>query len=293
MAKNNFLVLIRKRIDEIHREYSALRSAYETLDKVSGLRGRKVVIPDLTNWVESSEDVVAKVKKGKRGRPRKNPFVGANTDKNDTKIKKRGRPRKNPFLAANTDKNDTRIKKGKRGRKKSVVAVSKELSTAVKPVVKSAEPLKNKAKAEAPKKKSPGRPRLNKSVNKSVKPVKPVKTKSVADTKKVNNSKSLNKAVKNKKRSRVPNLASRITDIIKEHNRFITNADITDKLADTYPSKDKVELSKYLSVVMSQMKGRKEVAVIVKDHKGKRMRSGLWGLPGWFENGKPKNEYLK
>ncbi|MFM7104328.1 MAG: hypothetical protein ACKOW8_02325, partial [Flavobacteriales bacterium] len=138
-------------------------------------------------------------------------------------------------------------------------------------------------------KKSPGRPRIKKVD----KPTKGSVTKSTKNPKKSSKKRGLNVAGKKQKRARVPNLAGRIKDIIKDHNRFITNADITDKLAATYPLKDKAQLSKYLSVVMSQMKGRKDAAVIVKDHKGRRMRSGLWGLPNWFENGKPKNEYLK
>lgn len=266
MAKNNFLVLIRKRMDEIHREYNALRSAYETLDKVSGLRGRKVVIPDLAKWVGDGENVIPKEKKGKRGRPRKNPLITAENVKVETKTKK-----------------------GKRGRKKTVVAPSKELTSTTKTIAKEDKTPKVALKAELPKKRR-GRPKLNKSKEKLAKPV---KLKSVKSIPKVRKPKLRSSVGKKQKRTRVPNLAGRIREIMKEHNRFITNAEITDKLADTYPSKDKVQLSKYLSVVMSQMKGRKEAAVIVKDHKGNRMRSGLWGLPNWFENGKPKNEFLK
>lgn len=265
MAKNNFLVLIRKRMEEIQREFSALKSAYETLDKVSGLRGRKVVIPELTGLI-ADEKEVPKAKKGKRGRPRKYPL---NFSGNEVTEIKKG--------------------KGKRGRKKMVKITSKSEVLSSKPQEKMEKSAKV-VKEEAPKKKSPGRPKLNKSKEKSTK----IKTSKVlVKSQRAPKGKKAATSKARKKRTRVPNLAGKIMDIIKGANRFVTNAEITDKLTSTYPSKDKAQLSKYLSVVMSQMKGRKEAAVIVKDHKGKRMRSGLWGLPNWFENGKAKNEFLK
>jgi len=236
MAKNNFLVLIRKRIEEIHKEYSALRLAYETLEKVAGLRGRKVSIPDLSGLLDTDKSE-KQPKKGKRGRPRKYPIT----------------ENKNPI-------NETRKSKGKRGRKK----LNKSASIVENVGSNKAEIFKGKEKPKQVKV-----PKVKKSAKSAI------------------------KRIQKSSRTRVPNLAGRITDIIKGANRFVTNAEITDKLTSTYPSKDKAELSKYLSVVMSQMKGRKEAGVVVKDHKGKRMRSGLWGLPNWFENGKPKNEYLK
>jgi hypothetical protein len=41
------------------------------------------------------------------------------------------------------------------------------------------------------------------------------------------------------------------------------------------------------------MKARKELAVVTQDSKGNKMRSGLWGLPTWFDGTKPKAEFLK
>lgn len=268
MAKNNFLVLIRKRIEEIHREYNALKSAYETLDKVSGLRGRKVVLPELSDMISDGE-AGQKEKKGKRGRPRKKVDVPS---VNENSQSKKG--------------------KGKRGRKKGSVNKAKESIAIVltKPAKIADKPAKGASLTETPKKKSPGRPKLNKGKSKSSNSK---SVNAVSEKNKPSKSKKTNASAKKNKRSRVPNLAGRISDIIKTSNRFVTNAEITDKLASTYPSKDRNQLSKYLSVVLSQMKGRKEAAVIVKDHKGNRMRSGLWGLPNWFENGRPKNEYLK
>ena len=265
MAKNNFLVLIRKRIEEIHKEYSALRTAYDTLEKVSGLRGRKVSIPELSDLLENNK-------------PEKQPKKG-----------KRGRPRKNPFTEIKNSTNETEKPKGKRGRKKVIKStLNKEgglIATA-----KDTSKIKEKSLSNKSGKRPIGRPKLIKEVKKIDKKNKS-KTASASEAKK--SVKGSSKRTQKTPRTRVPNLASRITEIIKASNRFVTNAEITDKLASTYPSKDKAQLSKYLSVVMAQMKGRKEAGVIVKDHQGKRMRSGLWGLPNWFENGKPKNEYLK
>jgi hypothetical protein len=52
-------------------------------------------------------------------------------------------------------------------------------------------------------------------------------------------------------------------------------------------------LGKYISVILANMKSRKELAVVTQDAKGNKMRSGLWGLPTWFEGAKPKVEFLK
>lgn len=266
MAKNNFLVLIRKRIEEIHKEYSALRSAYDTLEKVAGLRGRKVSIPELSELIES-EKSSKPVKKGKRGRPRKVSITESIKPTNEVK-----KP------------------KGKRGRKKLLKSISTNETSGI--IKKEKENIKSKNKsAEKTSKKPVGRPKLNKENKKSDSEPKTTRNNSSSVSKKA--AKIPRKSKQKAPRTRVPNLAGRITDIIKAANRFVTNSEITDKLASTYPSKDKAQLSKYLSVVMAQMKGRKEASVVVKDHKGKRMRSGLWGLPNWFENGKPKNEYLK
>jgi len=266
MAKNNFLVLIRKRIEEIHKEYSALRTAYDTLEKVAGLRGRKVSIPELSDLLATDKSE-KQPKKGKRGRPRKYPIT-----ENINSI------------------NETKKAKGKRGRKKliktSLINEGSGLNTTSKETSKG----KEKSASNKASKRPVGRPKLIKVVDKLDKKN---KSKSASAPKAKKSAKKSSKRNQKSPRTRVPNLASRITDIIKVANRFVTNAEITDKLSSTYPSKDKAQLSKYLSVVMAQMKGRKEAGVVVKDNKGKRMRSGLWGLPNWFENGKPKNEYLK
>ncbi|MFN5295046.1 MAG: hypothetical protein ACK5BL_05905, partial [Flavobacteriales bacterium] len=68
---------------------------------------------------------------------------------------------------------------------------------------------------------------------------------------------------------------------------------ITDKLAGLYPGKSRSDLGKYISVILANMKSRKELAVVTQDAKGNKMRSGLWGLPNWFEGSKPKTEFLK
>jgi hypothetical protein len=68
---------------------------------------------------------------------------------------------------------------------------------------------------------------------------------------------------------------------------------ITDKLTGLYPGKSRSDLGKYISVILANMKARKELSVLTQDAKGNKMRSGLWGLPTWFEGTKPKAEYLK
>jgi len=98
---------------------------------------------------------------------------------------------------------------------------------------------------------------------------------------------------KSGKRNRIPNLAEKIQDIVGRNARFTTNAVITDKLSSLYPGKSRSDLGKYISVILANMKARKELAVVTQDAKGNKMRSGLWGLPGWFEGSKPKTEFLK
>lgn len=98
---------------------------------------------------------------------------------------------------------------------------------------------------------------------------------------------------KTKKLQRNTGLSSKILDIIQKNNRFTTSAIITRKVAHLYPNKDAATLGKYISVVLSQMKARKELRVITKDAKGNRMRAGLWGLPTWFDGKQPKPTYLR
>lgn len=106
-----------------------------------------------------------------------------------------------------------------------------------------------------------------------------------------------NKAISNtkrtKKRNRNTGLSSKILDIVQKNNRLTTSAIITGKVAHLYPDKDSATLGKYISVVLSQMKARKELRVITKDARGNRMRAGLWGLPTWFEGKQSKPAYLK
>lgn len=101
------------------------------------------------------------------------------------------------------------------------------------------------------------------------------------------------KAGKTGKRSRIPNLSSKIQEMVSKSGRFMTNSQITDRLASLYPSKSRADLGKYISVILANMKARKELSVVTVDEKGNKMRSGLWGLTNWFDGQKPKGEYLK
>jgi hypothetical protein len=92
---------------------------------------------------------------------------------------------------------------------------------------------------------------------------------------------------------RVGNLSERIVKVITKSNRFMTNSEITNKLVALYPDKDRSYLGKYMSVILSNLKHRKELRGITVDKEGNRMRSALWGLPTWFDGNNGKSEYLK
>jgi hypothetical protein len=124
----------------------------------------------------------------------------------------------------------------------------------------------------------------------SAKPAKAVKPKRTAKPAK---SVQIAKADVSVKRNRIPNLAEKIQELVAKGGRFTTNSVITDKLTGLYPGKSRSDLGKYISVILANMKARKELSVLTQDSKGNKMRSGLWGLPTWFEGAKPKAEYLK
>lgn len=169
-----------------------------------------------------------------------------------------------------------------RGRK----VVLPNLEDAVEAPRKPGRPAKAKAKSAGPKR-SPGRPKKAASAApvqpKTKKAEKPAKSKKLVAP----------KLKPGKKRTRIPNLAEHIQELVAKHGRFTTNAQITDKLAVMYPGKSRSDLGKYISVILANMKTRKELAVVTVDAKGNKMRSGLWGLTSWFDGNKPKAEFLK
>jgi hypothetical protein len=254
MAKAIYLAQIRNRMDSIQKEYNALSEAYQILQRVGSARGRKAKIPTLQDMLGAE----VKVKTGKRGRP-----PGA---KNKPGAKKPG-PKPKAAIAS-TDK--------------AVEAVKKVV---VKPVAaKRGRPAKGTKKVKIAKPQVAILP-----VSKSSKPI------AKATGKQKVSANSVSKAASKKAgtRSRIPNLAEKIQEIVGKSARFTTNAVITDKLAGLYPGKSRSDLGKYISVILANMKARKELAVVTQDAKGNKMRSGLWGLPSWFEGSKPKVEYLK
>jgi hypothetical protein len=255
MAKAIYLLQIRKRMESIQKEYNALSEAYQILSSAGSTRGRKAKIPTLQEMLVSE----VKVKTGRRGRP-----PGA--------------------------KNKPGAKKP--GPKPAVVKVAPVKAEKVKPVAVVAEKvLKTELK-----------PTVAKSVkavkaSKPSKALKPAVSKPVA-AKPVSNAEvkvALKKPAKGPKgkRTRIPNLAEKIQDLVAKTGRFTTNSVITDKLVSLYPGKTRSDLGKYISVILANMKARKELAVVTQDAKGNKMRSGLWGLPTWFEGTKPKVEFLK
>ncbi len=210
MAKANYLSQIRKRMDDIQQEYSALSEAFQLLSSATGTRGRKPSLPGLGEILAGTTNKV-KRRKGKPGRP-----AGSKS--------KPGSKKPGPKLVAG--------------------------STA------------SPKKAGRP----AGRP---------------------AGSGKSKSAKSSGDGKRNK------NISGRIVEIVGKANRFTTNSNITDKIVTLYPGKDRAELGKYISVILANMKARKELGVITTDSKGNKMRSGLWGLPSWFDGSKPKAEYLK
>jgi hypothetical protein len=260
MAKAIYLAQIRNRMESIQKEYNALSEAYQILDRVGSTRGRKAKIPTLQEMLGSE----VKVRTGKRGRP-----PGA---KNKPGSKKPGPKTKAVKVVASAEtKASEEVKK-----------------TVVKPIgAKRGRP----AKAIKPVKIEKTQAAVA-SVSKSIKPTaKSAKSKSVA--KPASKAAPRPKAKKQGTRNRIPNLAEKIQEIVSKNARFTTNSVITDKLAGLYPGKSRSDLGKYISVILANMKARKELAVVTQDAKGNKMRSGLWGLPNWFEGTKPKVEFLK
>jgi hypothetical protein len=143
-------------------------------------------------------------------------------------------------------------------------------------LVKALTAVKTAAPAAPKAKRGPGRPPLKKS--KAV-------AKKAAPKKKGGSGK--------RDGQRVGDLAGRVVEYITRSNRFVTNAQITDRLVSLYPNKDRSYLGKYMSVILSIMKGKKQLSSITKDRSGKKLRSSLWGLPQWFDGNTPKQEYLR
>jgi hypothetical protein len=258
MAKAIYLAQIRNRMESIQKEYNALSEAYQILERVGSARGRKAKIPTLQEMLGSE----VKVKTGKRGRP-----PGA---KNKPGAKKPGpKPSsvKQPDLALNAASDDVK-----------------------KPVAKSV----SKKRGRPSKSSKVEQPTIVKApAQKAVKPAKKSVAKPKKNTKSAVKPASKPSASNSDKRNRIPNLAEKIQEIVSKNARFTTNSVITDKLATLYPGKSRADLGKYISVILSNMKARKELAVVTQDAKGNKMRSGLWGLPNWFDGAKPKVEFLK
>jgi hypothetical protein len=260
MAKAIYLAQIRNRMESIQKEYNALSEAYQILDRVGSSRGRKAKIPTLQEMLSAE----VKVKTGKRGRP-----PGA---KNKPGSKKPGPKKKAVKVTAAAET-------------KAVEEIKKPVLTTV--VAKRGRP----AKAVKPVKVEKTQVAAA-SASKLIKP-KAKSTKPKSSAKRVSKASSKLAVKKPGTRNRIPNLAEKIQEIVGKNARFTTNSVITDKLAGLYPGKSRSDLGKYISVILANMKARKELAVVTQDAKGNKMRSGLWGLPNWFEGTKPKVEFLK
>lgn len=252
------MVQIRKRMDALHKEYNALSDAYRILVSAGSVRGRKAKIPTLQEMIVAD----VKVKTGKRGRP-----PGA---KNKPGAKKPG-----PKPSAQKVSAATKVE--------SKVQVSKP--AVVKPAAKAAAAKVATKLAGASDSSTSVKPAA------AVKKVKPKASIISSKPKKVSVKPS--KSGGTEKRSRIPDLAEKIQDMVAKTGRFTTNSVITDKLSSLYPGKSRSDLGKYISVILANMKARKELSVVTHDAKGNKMRSGLWGLPTWFEGVKPKAEFLK
>jgi len=95
------------------------------------------------------------------------------------------------------------------------------------------------------------------------------------------------------KRRRVPGLSGVIQETLKKQGKFMTNTEITNKLSSNYPAKTKPELSRYLSIILSNMKADGTLNSYKFDKQGNPTRHGYWGLANWFDGTKPKSEFGK
>lgn len=206
----------------------------------------------------------------------------------------RGRKAKIPTLQEMLG-SEVKVKTGKRGRPPG----AKNKPGAKKPGPKPKATIAAEISSSAATK--PALPKKKTVISKPIKSAKAAKkiVKATAVESKAISKKTLSKpgkkaaTKKSGKRNRIPNLAEKIQEIVSKNSRFTTNSVITDKLAGLYPGKSRSDLGKYISVILANMKARKELAVVTQDAKGNKMRSGLWGLPNWFEGTKPKAEFLK
>lgn len=94
------------------------------------------------------------------------------------------------------------------------------------------------------------------------------------------------------KRRRVTGLTTAIQEALKKHGKLMTNSELTNKLASSYPAKTKPELSRYLSIILSNMKAEGIINSHKFDKQGKPTRHGYWGLANWFDGHKPKSNYM-
>jgi hypothetical protein len=297
MAKAIYLAQIRNRMESIQKEYNVLSEAYRILQSVGASRGRKAKIPTLQQMLSTE----VKVKTGKRGRP-----PGA---KNKPGSKKTGPKKASALLVSSVAPLESPANENAVPASKPVLSKSlakKKSAKAIKPSKPSAAKKGIVKPLESPVKENVvlvSKPVLTKSVaqKKSAKAVKPSKSsvskkgivKPLAKAKKLVKKPTASKPSKPGKRNRIPDLAEKIQGIVGSSARFTTNSVITDKLASLYPGKSRSDLGKYISVILSNMKARKELVVVTQDAKGNKMRSGLWGLPTWFDGTKPKVEFLK
>lgn len=114
---------------------------------------------------------------------------------------------------------------------------------------------------------------------------------------------SASKAVKSKPGKRGPKPGARkkrgiklnvaIRDHIKSVGRYVSSPELSNKFASHYPEKTKADFTKYISVLLSIAKKNKALNSTNLDKSGKEQRAAFWGLPEWFSNGKPKQDFYK
>jgi hypothetical protein len=75
--------------------------------------------------------------------------------------------------------------------------------------------------------------------------------------------------------------------------KFQTTAAIAAKFKNSYPGKSEVDLTKYLAVVLSQLKSKGLLSSYSPDNKGQTGRLLMWGLPEWMDGSKPKTSFVK
>jgi hypothetical protein len=132
------------------------------------------------------------------------------------------------------------------------------------------------------------------------KPIKPLNLKSLVKlagqtSKNAKPAKKASKTTKSPgKRHRSSNgFSKNVVAFFKGAGKFQATAAIATKFKSSYPNKSEVELTRYIAVVLSQLKSKGLLASYSPENKGQTGRLLMWGLPEWMDGQKPKSSFVK